>query len=78
MHLSQVVGDASLELTLSQFWSSLGNSSMTVELSFHGLQVSPVVADTKNASAVTNNTLLLDAAAAPLKVRGKQLAQLAC
>jgi hypothetical protein len=65
----QVVGDASLELTLSQFWSSLGGSSIEVELSFHGLSVSPAAADISSGAAVTNNTLLLDAAAGPLKVR---------
>jgi hypothetical protein len=37
----QVAGDATLELTLSQFWSSLGDSSMEVELSFHGLDAQP-------------------------------------
>jgi hypothetical protein len=37
----QVAGDATLELTLSQFWSSLGGSSMEVELSFHGLDAQP-------------------------------------
>jgi hypothetical protein len=36
-----VTGDATLELTLSQFWSSLGSSSMEVELSFHGLDAQP-------------------------------------
>jgi hypothetical protein len=38
---AQVAGDATLELTLSQFWSSLGDSSMEVELSFHGLDAQP-------------------------------------
>lgn len=37
-----VVGDSTLELTLSQFWSSLGNSSLEVEVSFHGLTVHTV------------------------------------
>lgn len=37
----QVVGDCTLELTLSQFWSSLGSSSLEVELAFHGLGVEP-------------------------------------
>jgi hypothetical protein len=66
--LLQVVGEASLELTLSQFWSSLGGSNIQVELSFHGLSVSPAAADTCSSATVTNDTLLLDAAAGPLKV----------
>lgn len=66
---AQVVGEASLELTLSQFWSSLGGSNIEVELSFHGLSVSPAAADTSSGAAVTNDTLLLNAAAGPLKVR---------
>jgi hypothetical protein len=65
---AQVVGEASLELTLSQFWSSLGSSNIEVELSFHGLSVSPAAADTSSGAAVTNDTLLLDAAAGLLKV----------
>lgn len=64
----QVVGECSLELTLSQFWSSLGPSSIQVELSFHGLAVSPVAADTSSTAAVAAQTLMLDAAAGPLKV----------
>ena len=64
-----MVGEASLELTLSQFWSSLGASSIQVELSFHGLSVSPAAADTVSSATFTNDTLLLDAAAGPLKVR---------
>jgi hypothetical protein len=39
--LLQVAGDTTLELTLSQFWSSLGDSSVEVELSFHGLDAQP-------------------------------------
>ena len=39
--LLQVAGEATLELTLSQFWSSLGSSSLEVELSFHGLAAQP-------------------------------------
>lgn len=66
--LPQVVGEASLELTLSQFWSSLGGSNIEVELSFHGLSVSPAAADISSGAMVTNDTLLLDAAAGPLKV----------
>jgi hypothetical protein len=64
----QVVGEASLELTLSQFWSSLGSSNIQVELSFHGLAVSPAAADTSSSATVTGDSLLLDAAAGPLKV----------
>lgn len=37
-----VVGDTTMELTLSQFWSSLGDSSIEVEVSFHGLTVETV------------------------------------
>lgn len=38
----QVVGDTTMEITLSQFWSSLGDSSIEVEVSFHGLTVETV------------------------------------
>jgi tripeptidyl-peptidase-2 len=65
---TQVVGETSLELTLSQFWSSLGASSIDVELSFHGIGVTPAAAATGSTAGVAANTMLLDAAAGPLKV----------
>ena len=37
----RVVGGASLELTVAQFWSSLGESSIDVDISYHGIQVAP-------------------------------------
>jgi hypothetical protein len=61
-----VVGDATLELTLSQFWSSLGSSSIEVEVSFFGLSVEPVAAV---AGGGGGGSMVLDAAAGPLKVR---------
>eukprot|EP00798_Chlamydomonas_sp_ICE-L_P009787 gene9786-7671_t len=44
-----VVGGAALELTLAQFWSSLGPSSLTADIAFHGVTLQggtgPVVLD---------------------------------
>jgi len=37
----QVVGSSTMEVTLAQFWSSLGASSVDVEVSFHGVECSP-------------------------------------
>ena len=34
-----MVPDATLELTLAQFWSSLGDSSLAASVSFHGVSV---------------------------------------
>ena len=34
-----VIGAATLELTLSQFWSSLGEGNLEVEVAFHGVNV---------------------------------------
>lgn len=61
----QVVGDATLELTLSQFWSNLGSSSIEVEVSFFGLTAEPVAAV---AGGGSGGSMVLDAAAGPLKV----------
>ncbi|KIY91956.1 hypothetical protein MNEG_16007 [Monoraphidium neglectum] len=35
----RVIGGSTLEVTLCQFWSSLGAASLEIEVSFHGLQV---------------------------------------
>ena len=37
----QVAGGGTLEITLGQFWSSLGESSLTTELEFHGAVAEP-------------------------------------
>lgn len=37
----QVLGGTSLEVTIAQFWSSLGESTIQVDISFHGLSVRP-------------------------------------
>jgi tripeptidyl-peptidase II len=36
-----VAGGAALEVAMAQFWKTSGHSRVTVELSFHGLHVSP-------------------------------------
>jgi hypothetical protein len=36
-----VSGGTTLELTLAQYWSSLGEAALSVELAFHGVQVVP-------------------------------------
>ncbi|KAF6251901.1 subtilase family-domain-containing protein [Scenedesmus sp. NREL 46B-D3] len=66
----KVAGDATLELTLSQFWSSLGDSSMEVELSFHGLDAQPAagVLGVGGPAAAAGAGLLLQGAAGPLKL----------
>ena len=38
-HRFKVVAAACLEVTLSQFWSSLGPGELTVEVAFHGVQL---------------------------------------
>ena len=30
-----------MELTIAQFWSSLGESSIDIDISYHGIQVAP-------------------------------------
>lgn len=37
----QVVGGTTLEVTIAQFWSSLGDSSLDVEVLFHGIECRP-------------------------------------
>lgn len=39
--LSLHAGGATLEVTLAQFWSSAGESSLAVEVLFHGVRCSP-------------------------------------
>jgi hypothetical protein len=36
-----VTSGTTLELTLAQFWSSLGPASLAAELAFHGVQATP-------------------------------------
>lgn len=69
---------STLELTLAQFWSSLGNSSLQVDLSFHGIHV--IAADRGGAagggsggiSGSAGGALLLDGNTdAPIKVFAK-------
>ena len=50
-----VVGGRMLEICLAQYWSSLGNSSVSVEIEFHGVQI------------VQGTQLVLDGAAGNLK-----------
>ena len=50
-----VVGGRMLEICLAQYWSSLGDSSVSVEIEFHGLQI------------VQGTQLMLDGAAGNLK-----------
>ena len=38
-HRFKVVAATCLEVTLSQFWSSLGPGELTVEVAFHGVQL---------------------------------------
>ncbi|WIA34935.1 hypothetical protein OEZ86_013218 [Tetradesmus obliquus] len=66
----KVAGEATLELTLSQFWSSLGGSSLEVELSFHGLAAQPAagVLGVGGPAAAAGAGLLLEGAAGPLKL----------
>lgn len=56
-----VIGGTSLELTIAQFWSSLGEAALDVELSFHGVEVSGKHRGTAAGS------LLLDGAGGPTK-----------
>src|SRR5688572_29189976 len=35
-----VIGGFTLEICLSQFWSSLGNHKVSLEITFHGTQIS--------------------------------------
>ncbi|WIA14765.1 hypothetical protein OEZ85_003250 [Tetradesmus obliquus] len=66
----KVAGEATLELTLSQFWSSLGSSSLEVELSFYGLAAQPAagVLGVGGNAAAAGAGLLLEGAAGPLKL----------
>jgi hypothetical protein len=61
----QVVGGGTLEVTLSQFWSSLGSSSLQLELSFHGL----LLLGPSGEEAGGGDGLTLEGAAGPTKVR---------
>ncbi|PRW39066.1 Tripeptidyl-peptidase 2 isoform A [Chlorella sorokiniana] len=51
-----VTGGTTLELTFAQYWSSLGDASLSADLSFHGVQATPA------------KSLLVDGAAGPAKV----------
>ena len=37
----KVIGGSTLELTVAQFWSSLGDSSFNMEIKYHGLDTTP-------------------------------------
>eukprot|EP00879_Flechtneria_rotunda_P015304 GHRR01015998.1.p1 GENE.GHRR01015998.1~~GHRR01015998.1.p1 ORF type:complete len:502 (+),score=120.67 GHRR01015998.1:1072-2577(+) len=58
----KVVGDSIMELTLSQYWSTAGASSLNIELSFHGLTAEPITA-----VGPASSGLVLAAAAGPHK-----------
>jgi hypothetical protein len=60
----QVVGGGTLEVTLSQFWSSLGSSSLQLEMSFHGL----LLLGPSGEEAGGGDGLTLEGAAGPTKV----------
>jgi hypothetical protein len=48
----QVVGDTTLELTVAQFWSALGGSSLDLELSFHGIMAQPAAGMHRDSNSV--------------------------
>lgn len=64
-HRRSVVGGATLELTVAQFWSSLGAASVEVELSFHGVQLDGFLGGRRGAPGCE---LALGAGAAPRRV----------
>ena len=48
----QVVGGSTLEVTVAQFWSSLGEGSLAVDVLFHGVECTPAALTLDGASGV--------------------------
>ena len=48
----QVVGGSTLEVTVAQFWSSLAEGSLAVEVLFHGVECTPAALTLDGAAGV--------------------------
>lgn len=49
----KVEGGGTLEVTLAQFWGSVGEGHLSAEVAFHGLQVTPAAAVLDGAAGFT-------------------------
>lgn len=65
-----MIAGASMEITLSQFWSSLGDSQLHVEVAFHGVEVRVVAAAAAQDGLAGNMKLIVR--------RAKQLSLCTC
>lgn len=60
-----VAQGTTLELTVAQFWSSLGTSTLDMELTFHGVEVSAI---NSTNGTTTSSGVVLDGSGGPVKI----------
>lgn len=63
-----VAAGGTLELTLAQFWSSLGGVTLEVDLTFHGVLVEPAVGGAGGGSGGGSGVVVIDGASGAAKI----------